>query len=73
MVGQYSFDVFLSYSSKDSEVVHLLGNRPKERGLRVWLDMWEIKAGDSTPAKVEEGLEQSFGDQRVSRTVRVHR
>jgi len=27
--------------------------------LRVWLDDWEIKPGDSIPAKIEEGLERS--------------
>src|SRR4029434_4981133 len=28
-------------------------------GLQVWFDEWEIRAGDSIPAKIEEGLEHS--------------
>jgi hypothetical protein len=53
------YDVFLSYSSKDKATVHALANRLKADGLRVWLDSWEIRPGDSIPAKIEEGLESS--------------
>ena len=28
-------------------------------GLHVWFDTWELKPGDSIPAKIEEGLEHS--------------
>src|SRR6185369_13704132 len=28
-------------------------------GLKVWFDEWVLKAGDSIPAKIEEGLEHS--------------
>ena len=28
-------------------------------GVRVWFDDWEIKPGDSIPAKIEDGLEHS--------------
>ena len=28
-------------------------------GFRLWFDEWEIKPGDSIPAKIEEGLERS--------------
>ena len=55
----YEYDVFLSYSSKDQGVVRAVAQRLKEDGLKVWFDEWEIKAGDSIPAKIEEGLEQS--------------
>src|SRR5215467_5455776 len=59
MSEQFAFDVFFSYSSKDKAVVHALAERLREDGLRVWLDAWEIKPGDSIPAKIEDGLERS--------------
>ncbi len=55
----FFYDVFLSYSSTDRPTVRKLAERLKASGLRVWLDVWEIKPGDSIPAKVEEGLENS--------------
>jgi WD40 repeat protein len=59
MSDQFSFDVFLSHSSKDKDIVRDLAERLKADGLRVWLDAWEIRPGDSIPAKIEEGLEHS--------------
>ena len=59
MNGRFLFDVFLSHSSKDKPVVHNIAQRLRADGLQVWLDEWEIKAGDSIPAKLEEGLERS--------------
>ena len=59
MSNDFTFDVFLSYSSKDIAVVRDLAKRLKADGVRVWFDEWEIKPGDSIPAKVEEGLEYS--------------
>jgi hypothetical protein len=55
----FEFDVFLSHSSKDKPVVHALANRLQADGVRVWLDDWQIKFGDSIPAKIEHGLERS--------------
>lgn len=55
----FAYDVFLSHSSKDKAVVHPLAERLRRDGLRVWLDDWEIRPGDSIPAKIEEGLERS--------------
>ncbi|MBI5522402.1 MAG: TIR domain-containing protein [Desulfarculus sp.] len=59
MADEFKYDVFISYSSKDKKVVHEVAERLRADGLRVWLDAWEIKAGDSIPAKIEEGLEHS--------------
>src|SRR6202795_493986 len=56
---QFSFDVFLSHSSKDKAVVRNVAERLRKDGLRVWLDDWVLRAGDSIPAKIEEGLERS--------------
>jgi small GTP-binding protein len=59
MNEQFSFDVFLNHSSKDKEVVRAIAERLRADGLRVWLDDWEIRPGDSIPARIEEGLEHS--------------
>jgi len=59
MSDQFAFDVFLSHSSKDQAVVRAVAERLRKDGLRVWFDEWQIKAGDSIPAKIEEGLEHS--------------
>src|SRR3712207_2638973 len=58
-MSDFTYDVFLSHSSKDKPVVRELAERLRADGVRVWLDEWEIRAGDSIPAKIEEGLEHS--------------
>jgi nucleotide-binding universal stress UspA family protein len=40
-----SFDVFLSHNSSDKAAVREIGTRLKARGLRVWLDEWELVPG----------------------------
>ena len=57
--GNFTYDVFLSHSSKDKAVVRPLAERLREDGLKVWFDEWVLKPGDSIPAKIEEGLEHS--------------
>ncbi|HSS48239.1 MAG TPA: toll/interleukin-1 receptor domain-containing protein [Thermoanaerobaculia bacterium] len=37
-----SFDVFLSHSSKDKPAVRKLAETLRARGLKVWLDEWEL-------------------------------
>lgn len=39
------YDVFLCYNSQDKEAVLELGAALKARGLRVWVDTWEIPPG----------------------------
>jgi hypothetical protein len=53
----FQYAVFLSHSAKDKAVVRPLPERLRKDGLKVWFDEWEIKPGDSIPAKIEEGLE----------------
>ena len=53
----FTHDVFLSHSAKDKAVVRAVAERLRKDGLRGWLDVWEIRPGDSIPAKIEEGLE----------------
>jgi small GTP-binding protein len=59
MTDGFKYDVFLSHSSKDKEVVRPIAQRLRADGLRVWLDDWEIRLGDNILAKIEEGLERS--------------
>ncbi len=59
MADQFHYDVFLSHSSKDKAIVRAVAERLRADGLRLWFDEWILKPGDSIPAKIEEGLEQS--------------
>jgi len=59
MSEPFTYNVFLSHSSKDKTVVRELAQRLKKDGLRVWFDEWEIKPGDMIGLKIEHGLEQS--------------
>ena len=59
MPDEFPHDVFLSHSAKDKAVVRPLAERLRADGVKVWLDEWVLKPGDSIPAKIEEGLERS--------------
>lgn len=59
MSERFQFDIFLSHSAKDKEVVRPLAERLRKDGLRVWFDEWEIRPGDSISKKIEKGLESS--------------
>ncbi|MFH1920082.1 MAG: toll/interleukin-1 receptor domain-containing protein [Planctomycetota bacterium] len=58
-MDDFTYDVFLSHSSADKPAVRELAQRLRGDGVRVWFDEWEIKPGDSIPAKIEDGLEHS--------------
>jgi WD40 repeat protein len=59
MAETFDYDVFLSYSSKDRNVVHALAEKLRNAGLRVWLDSWVIQPGDPISLKIQHGLEKS--------------
>lgn len=59
MADEFSYDVFLSHSSKDLSMVRAIAKRLRADGLRVWFDDWKIRPGDNIPHRIEEGLEQS--------------
>src|ERR1043165_4545662 len=59
MSDNFTYDVFLSHSSKDKPVVRPLAERLRADGLRVWCGEWVLRPGDSILSKVEEGLEHS--------------
>ncbi|MFI5364282.1 MAG: TIR domain-containing protein [Candidatus Binatia bacterium] len=67
-LGEFTYDVFLSHSAKDRDVVRAVAERLRADGLRVWFDEWEIRPDDSLSlrerarvraAKIEDGLEHS--------------
>ena len=48
--------VFLSHNWKDKDIARRLGAQFRLAGADVWFDEWEVRAGDSIPGKVNEGL-----------------
>jgi hypothetical protein len=48
--------VFLSHNRQDKDLARRLGAQMRLAGADVWFDEWEIRAGDSIPGKVNEGL-----------------
>jgi tetratricopeptide (TPR) repeat protein len=52
-----TFDVFLSHNSKDKPVVRQIAEALKERGLRVWLDEWELIPGRRWLPELEKAIE----------------
>ncbi len=52
-------DIFISYSSKDSAFVRGLAADLSSQQLKVWLDKFEMKVGDSLNQKLQEGISSS--------------
>lgn len=48
MADEFTYDVFLSHSSKDKAIVRDIAERLRDDGLRVWLDEWVLKPGDNS-------------------------
>ena len=59
MAEDFNYDVFLSHSSKDKDIVRNVAERLRADGLRVWFDEWILEPGDSVPKKIDDGLERS--------------
>lgn len=62
MADDFKYDVFLSHSAKDKNVVRALAQRLRADGLQVWFDEWEVRYRDSTlrrATKTNLGLEHS--------------
>lgn len=51
--SQQDFDVFLSHNSQDKPAVRALATALKQRGLRVWLDEWELTPGQPWQDELE--------------------
>ena len=52
-----SFDVFLSHNSRDKPAVRALAEALQDRGLKVWLDEWELVPGRPWQEALEEVIE----------------
>jgi len=53
------FDVFLSHNSRDKPLVEEIAARLRARGLRAWLDKWELRPGFPWQEGIEEGVRTS--------------
>lgn len=51
--------VFISYSHDDVDWVRLFAAALREQSVNVWLDEWQIHAGDSFRDAIEAGLRNS--------------
>jgi hypothetical protein len=52
-----NFDVFLSHNSKDKPAVREVAEALRSRGLKVWLDEWELVPGQPWQEALEEVIE----------------
>jgi TIR domain len=62
MADDFKYDVFLSHSSKDRQIVRDIAKRLRADGLRVWFEGWEIKPRTTKvdrDKKIEEALKHS--------------
>lgn len=50
-------NTFISHSSKDKPLVLKIADQLREKG--VWLDTWEMDAGDSLSDKIEKGIDEA--------------
>jgi tetratricopeptide (TPR) repeat protein len=50
------YDAFVSYSHADAAWVHALAGNLERLGLHVFLDVWELVAGDPIAVRLQEGL-----------------
>jgi hypothetical protein len=50
---------FICYSHQDSPFVDRLVRDLSSKGIKPWLDKWEIKVGDSITDKINEGIRQN--------------
>lgn len=50
---------FLCHSSVDKSIVEAIAKEFISNGIEVWLDKWEIRAGDSIIEKISEGLSKN--------------
>ena len=44
MADEFNYDVFLSHSAKDKDIVRALAERLRADGLRVWPGVFEARA-----------------------------
>ncbi len=52
-----AFDVFLSHNLRDKPAVEQLARTLQKRGLRVWLDLWELRPGLPWQLEIERVID----------------
>ena len=50
------YDAFVSYGHGDAAWVHVLAGNLERLGVRVFLDVWELVAGDLIAVRLQDGL-----------------
>jgi hypothetical protein len=50
------FDVFISYSRKDQDIVKCIAGKLRDRNVKVWLDEWELPKGMQFVPEIERVL-----------------
>lgn len=53
---KHHYDVFISYSYEDKELVNELYEKLKEKGLKIWYDNSELSIGDNLRENINIGL-----------------
>lgn len=59
MSRRKSFDVFISHNGEERNLALEFSEKLRDRGLRVWLDVWELRPGLSWQQGMLEGLTAS--------------
>jgi WD40 repeat protein len=54
--GTKDYDVFISYSSKDKDLVAQMAASLASKRIRVWWDVWEMKPGDILRERIGDGI-----------------
>src|SRR4051794_14945347 len=54
-----TYDLFLSYNTRDHAAVERVGRRLKDHGLTCFMDRWYLVPGTSWPVALEQALQQS--------------
>lgn len=54
-----NFDVFFSYNRNDKLEVIEIAENLKARGLKVWVDEWELRPGDSFQVAIEKMIKET--------------
>src|SRR5687767_14283674 len=50
------YDVFLSYSRRDLELVTVIATKLRDSGITVWFDQWNLKPGARWQAELEKAI-----------------
>jgi hypothetical protein len=58
-VNAGGYDIFVSYSHHDRDIVLKIARNLKANGLNVFLDVWELRLGDSLVRRLEKAIRRS--------------